>query len=109
MPAKKHEAFKTVSAARQPNTPPRPVQPNGGCSLIRLPRLRFYLIGERGVQMNASNVIPFHYQGSAVRFNGGGWINATDVSRRFGKKPIKWLELPSTKSYMASLERHHGP
>ncbi|MCT8165635.1 MULTISPECIES: KilA-N domain-containing protein [unclassified Pseudomonas] len=56
--------------------------------------------------MIENNVIPFHYQGQAVRFNSDGWINATDVARRFGKKPIKWLELPSTKSYMAALERH---
>lgn len=41
-----------------------------------------------------------------MRFNSDGWINATDVAKRYGKKPIKWLELPSTKSYMAALERH---
>lgn len=51
-------------------------------------------------------IIPFNYEGRAVRFNSDGWINATDVAKRFGKKPAKWLELPSTKSYMAALERH---
>ncbi|WP_445672708.1 KilA-N domain-containing protein [Pseudomonas inefficax] len=53
-----------------------------------------------------NNVIPFHYEGQAVRFNSDGWINATDVAKRFGKRPTKWLELPSTKSYMAALIRH---
>lgn len=55
-----------------------------------------------------NNVIPFNYQGQSVRFNSDGWINATDVAKRFSKKPVKWLELPSTKSYMAALERHLG-
>ena len=53
-----------------------------------------------------NNVIPFHYQGQPVRFSTDGWVNATDVAKKFGKKPAKWLELPSTKSYMAALRRH---
>lgn len=52
-----------------------------------------------------NNVIPFHYEGQAVRFNSEGWINATDVAKRYGKKPVKWLELSSTKNYMAALSR----
>ncbi|GAB3484377.1 KilA-N domain-containing protein [Azotobacter salinestris] len=52
-----------------------------------------------------SNVIPFHYQGQPVRFNTDGWINATEAAKRFGKKPAKWLELPSTQSYMAALAK----
>lgn len=55
-----------------------------------------------------NNIVPFHYQGQPVRFKSDGWINATDVAKRFGRKPIKWLELPSTKSYMAALVRHLG-
>ncbi|APO81656.1 KilA-N domain-containing protein [Pseudomonas putida] len=58
--------------------------------------------------MIESNVIPFHYQGQAVRFKGDGWINATDVAKRFGKRPAHWLELPSTKSYMNALRKHLG-
>nr|WP_314616173.1 KilA-N domain-containing protein [uncultured Pseudomonas sp.] len=42
------------------------------------------------------------------RINSEGWTNAADVAKRFGKKPVKWLELPSTKSYMTALERHLG-
>lgn len=55
-----------------------------------------------------NNVIPFHYEGQAVRFNSEGWINATDVAKRYGKKPVKWLELTSTKNYMEALSRHLG-
>lgn len=55
-----------------------------------------------------SNVIPFRYQGQPVRFNTDGWINATEAAKRFSKKPSHWLELPSTKSYMAALARHLG-
>lgn len=50
-----------------------------------------------------SNVIPFHYQGQAVRFNSEGWINATDVAKRFGKRPIDWLKQDETKQYIAVL------
>ncbi|MDZ5602599.1 KilA-N domain-containing protein [Pseudomonas sp. RP23018S] len=56
--------------------------------------------------MNDSNVIPFHYQGQAVRFNSEGWINATDVAKRFGKKPAEWLRLPDSIKYMEALARH---
>lgn len=52
-----------------------------------------------------NNVIPFSYMGQPVRFDVGGWINATEAAARFGKKPSKWLELPSTKSYMAALAK----
>ncbi|MGE4534651.1 KilA-N domain-containing protein [Halomonas sp.] len=55
-----------------------------------------------------SNVIPLKYQGQPVSFNTDGWINATEVAKRFGKRPVKWLELPSTKSYMAALARALG-
>ena len=53
-----------------------------------------------------NNVIPFRYQGQPVRFNTTGWINATDVAKRFGKRPARWLELPSTASYMSALAKH---
>lgn len=51
-------------------------------------------------------IIPFHYEGQAVRFNSDGWINATDVAKRFGKKPSEWIRLPDTAKYMDALARH---
>lgn len=53
-----------------------------------------------------NNVIPFRYRGEPVSFNSAGWINATEIAKRFGKRPSHWLELPGTKSYMAALARH---
>ncbi|MGE6564341.1 MULTISPECIES: KilA-N domain-containing protein [Pseudomonas] len=53
--------------------------------------------------MIESNVIPFHYQGQAVRFNSEGWINATDVAKRFGKRPVDWLKQDETRQYMGVL------
>ncbi|MCO8166827.1 KilA-N domain-containing protein [Pseudomonas sp. 21LCFQ02] len=58
--------------------------------------------------MNASNVIPFHYQGQPVRFNSDGWINATDVASRFGKRPVDWLKQAETKQYLAVLAEALG-
>lgn len=54
-------------------------------------------------QMIENNVIPFHYQGQAVRFNSDGWINATDVAKRFGKRPVDWLKQDETKQYISVL------
>ncbi|MEE9944088.1 MAG: KilA-N domain-containing protein [Pseudomonas asiatica] len=47
-----------------------------------------------------NNVIPSHYEGQAVRFNSEGWVNATDVAKRFGKRPVDWLKQEDTKLYM---------
>jgi hypothetical protein len=50
-----------------------------------------------------NNVIPFNYQGRAVRFNSEGWINATDVAKRFDKRPVDWLKQEETKQYLSAL------
>ena len=50
-----------------------------------------------------NNVIPFHYQGRPVRFNSSGWINATDVAKRFGKRPVDWLKQEETQRYLSVL------
>lgn len=50
-----------------------------------------------------NNVIPFHYNGQSVRFNSEGWINATDVAKRFGKRPVDWLKQGETKEYLNAL------
>ncbi|MDO7903398.1 KilA-N domain-containing protein [Pseudomonas sp. K1(2024)] len=53
-----------------------------------------------------SKIIPFQYDGEPVRFNSDGWIDATDVAKRFGKKPAEWLRLPDTLKYIDALARH---
>ncbi|MCA0973419.1 KilA-N domain-containing protein [Halomonas denitrificans] len=52
------------------------------------------------------NVVPFEYQGQSVRFNTDGWINATDIAKRHGKRLDHWLENTETQRYMESLARH---
>jgi len=55
------------------------------------------------MQMRDSNVIPFHYQGQPVRFNSEGWINATPIADRFGKRLDHWLANAETQQYLAAL------
>lgn len=55
-----------------------------------------------------NNIIPFPYDGQPVRFNLDGWINATDVAKRFGKRPVDWLRLPGSVSYLRALARALG-
>jgi hypothetical protein len=50
-----------------------------------------------------NNVISISYEGQVVQFNGDGWLDATRIAERFGKKPGHWLELDSTKEYIARL------
>ena len=46
------------------------------------------------------NVVPFDYQGQSIRFNTDGWINATDIAKRFGKRPVDWLKQDETQAYL---------
>lgn len=55
---------------------------------------------------NMNCVVPFHYQGQAVRFNGDGWINATDIAASKGLRLDNWLRNKETESYIEALERH---
>lgn len=48
-------------------------------------------------------IVPFYYDGQPVRFNGDGWLHATEIAERFGKKSAHWLELDSTKEYIRKL------
>ncbi|WP_019410433.1 KilA-N domain-containing protein [Pseudomonas psychrophila] len=51
----------------------------------------------------SARIIPFDYEGQAVRFNADGWLHATEIAERFGRKPAHWLELHSTKEYIERL------
>jgi len=50
------------------------------------------------------NVIPLNYKGEAVRFNTDGWINATDIAARFGKRLDHWLANAETLEYVRALD-----
>ncbi|MGO4003725.1 KilA-N domain-containing protein [Pseudomonas fluorescens] len=53
-----------------------------------------------------NNVIPFHYQGQAIRFNSEGWINATEIAKREGRRLDKWLSTQETQEYIRALAHH---
>lgn len=55
-----------------------------------------------------NNVIPIHYEGLSVQFNADGWINATGIAKKFGKRPVDWLKQDETKQYMAALAEALG-
>lgn len=52
-----------------------------------------------------AKIIPFDYQGRAVRFDVDGWLHATEIAERFGKEPHEWLRLPDTASYLAAISK----
>lgn len=48
----------------------------------------------------------FHYNNTDITFqtgNGDVMMNATQMARPFGKRPSKWLELPSTTQFLNEL------
>ncbi|NER58949.1 KilA-N domain-containing protein [Pseudomonas sp. MAFF212428] len=55
-----------------------------------------------------AKIIPFDYQGRAVRFDADGWLHATEIADRFGKEPHEWLRLPDTERYLEGLQRRYG-
>lgn len=52
-----------------------------------------------------NRVQVFSYNGSSVSFFNGKnvMVNATEMAKSFDKRPAKWLELPSTKEFLAAL------
>ena len=49
----------------------------------------------------------FQYNDNPITFqmgNGDVMVNATEMAQPFGKRPAKWLELPSTKEYITTLQ-----
>lgn len=48
----------------------------------------------------------FNYNGTDITFasdENGLMVNATEMAKPFGKRPAKWLELPSTKEFISTL------
>lgn len=55
-----------------------------------------------------SAMTVFDYQGNDISFDFGNnykMINATQMAKPFGKRPSKFLELPSTKRFIGVLDR----
>ena len=53
----------------------------------------------------STSVSVFAYEGNDIAFSKGRnvMMNATQMAKPFGKKPAKWLELPSTKEFLSTL------
>lgn len=49
-------------------------------------------------------IIKADFDGSVVTLNSDGWINATVIADANGKRVGDWVDLPSTREYMAELE-----
>lgn len=50
------------------------------------------------------NIVPLSYKGESVRFNTDGWINATDIAARFGKRLDHWFSNAETLEYVRALD-----
>ncbi len=53
-----------------------------------------------------STLICLDYNGLVCEFNETGWFNATAAAAHYGKRPVDWLSLDSTKEYVSALLRH---
>jgi hypothetical protein len=51
----------------------------------------------------AIQLITAHYGTMSVLFQTDAFINATAIAKQFNKRPNDWLNLASTKEYMACL------
>lgn len=60
---------------------------------------------ETTVNNDGGDIRIFQYNGSDITFNSGStvMVNATQMAKPFGKRPAKWLELPSTKEFLSKL------
>ena len=60
---------------------------------------------ETTVNNDGGGIRIFQYNGSDITFNSGStvMVNATQMAKPFGKRPAKWLELPSTKKFLEAL------
>lgn len=50
-----------------------------------------------------AKILHLEYEGQAIGFNADGWLHATEIAERFGRKPAHWLELDTTKEYIQRL------
>ena len=50
-------------------------------------------------------LVRAEYQGFEVKFDERGWLNATQIAEKYGKRPVDWLRLPETEKYIeAAME-----
>lgn len=49
------------------------------------------------------NLVSLKYEGLEVYFTEDGWLNATAIAEKYGKRPVDWLALETTKEYISVL------
>lgn len=54
------------------------------------------------------SLVAMNYQGLTIAFKEDGWFNATSAAAHYGKRPVDWLALDSTKEYLAAVLRYMG-
>lgn len=55
------------------------------------------------------NLVTLKYKDHLITFNKDGWINATDTSRKFGKRIDNWMVNAETKEYIEHLSEFLTP
>ncbi|GAA5785640.1 KilA-N domain-containing protein [Chitiniphilus shinanonensis] len=53
-------------------------------------------------------LVTAEYKGVVVTFDERGWINATEIAEKYGKRPVDWVRLGETQTYLAALARALG-
>lgn len=54
------------------------------------------------------NIVKLEYENYQVSFNNDGWINATSIAKKFGKRPVDWLRNEETLHYLVALHSALG-
>lgn len=57
------------------------------------------------MSLRKTTIVPLDYQGQSVHFDSDGWINATEIASRHGKRLDLWLRNNETQEYIAALAR----
>ena len=55
-----------------------------------------------------SELVKAEYDGFIVTFDELGWINATAIAEKFGKRPVDWIRLDETQTYLGALAKALG-
>ena len=55
--------------------------------------------------MSQSTLMIEDFNGTAVSFRNDGWVNATQMAKPFGKRPVDFIRLPVTHNFLAALAK----
>ena len=58
--------------------------------------------------MKKDIVIVENFDENPISFNMKGWFNATEAGKKFDKRPIDFIRLPSTEEYVIELHKNYS-